>query len=105
MMQVMFSKQQIEEVVQASLAELAVDLDQADLAAVTSETILFGPEGSLDSLALVHLIADVETRIAEEFERDLIIADDRAMSRSRSPFRTVETFSAYLSELLKEEES
>lgn len=100
-MPTMISREQIEDLVRTALTELAVDLDKPELANASPATVLFGPEGALDSLGLVHLIADVESRVAEATGREIIIADERAMSRSRSPFRTIETLVDYLAELLR----
>ena len=93
-------KNTIETVILSAVCELAADLGKPELEAASPDTVLFGSGGALDSLALVHLIADLEGRLAEEFNQDIIIADERAMSRSRSPFRTVATLRDYLGELL-----
>jgi hypothetical protein len=63
---------------------------------------VFGSDGTLDSLGLVNFLADLEYRIAEEYGRELVLASERAMSRSRSPFRDVDTLAAYIVELLAE---
>jgi hypothetical protein len=63
---------------------------------------IFGPGAPLDSLGLVNFLADLEYRLAEEFGRELVLASDRAMSRSQSPFRDVETLTNYILELLAE---
>jgi acyl carrier protein len=67
-----------------------------------SETILFGANGTLDSLALVNVVADVETRVEEVFGEQITLADERAVSRRRSPFRSVESLAEYIEELLRE---
>lgn len=92
--------QKIEALILSVVHELAEELDKPELQKANSETVLFGADGALDSLALVHLIADLEGRVTDEFGRDVIIADERAMSRSRSPFRTVATLRDYVKELI-----
>ena len=67
---------------------------------IGADTKLFGAEGSLDSLGLVSLLIDVEQRLEEKFGVVVTIADDRAMSQRRSPFRTVGTLSDYVCALL-----
>ncbi len=62
--------------------------------------VIFGQGGVLDSLGLVNFLADLEHRIAEEFGREIVLASDQAMSRSRSPFRDVSALSDYIVELL-----
>ena len=58
-------------------------------------TTLFGP-GALDSLGLVSLILDVEQGIAEHQGLRLVLADEHALSRRRSPFRDVATLADYV---------
>lgn len=59
------------------------------------ETPLFGPGASLDSLDLVSFLIEVETRLAT-FGLDSSLADDRAMSQARSPFRTIGTLAEFI---------
>lgn len=66
------------------------------------KTKLFGPEGNLDSLGLVVLVVDIEQRAAERYGKNVVLADEKAMSRQTSPFRNVESLSRYLAELLME---
>lgn len=61
---------------------------------------IFGAGAALDSLGLVNFLADLEYRIAEEFGREIVLASEQAMSRSRSPFRDVAALTEYIVELL-----
>lgn len=63
---------------------------------------IFGAGGPLDSLGLVNFLADLEYRLAEEFDREIVLASERAMSRSHSPFRDVASLTEYILELLAE---
>ena len=63
---------------------------------------IFGGGGPLDSLGLVNFLADLEYQLAGEFGRELVLASDRAMSRSQSPFRDTDALTAYILELLSE---
>lgn len=72
---------------------------------LSPNTMLYGAEGQLDSLALVHLIVAVEQRIEDEFGVSLTLADDRALARKGSPFRSVATFADYIAERLGEGDS
>ncbi len=63
-------------------------------------TPLFGRDTPLDSLALVALIAAVETGLREHFDRDILLVNEDAMSRRRSPFRNVGALCDYIQELL-----
>lgn len=64
--------------------------------------VIFGPGGTLDSLGLVNFLADLEYRIDQEFDREVVLASDKAMSRKRSPFRDVDALTDYLMEILAE---
>jgi acyl carrier protein len=61
---------------------------------------IFGAGAPLDSLGLVNLLADLEYKIGEEFGREVVLASEQAMSRSRSPFRDVASLTDYIVELL-----
>jgi hypothetical protein len=62
--------------------------------------VVFGAGGMFDSLGLVNFLADLEYRLAEATGREVVLASERAMSRSRSPFRDVDSLTAYIVELL-----
>jgi acyl carrier protein len=63
---------------------------------------LFGDGGVLDSLGLVNLITLIEEHVEDEYDLTITLADEKAMSRKTSPFRTVGSLIAYVSELLEE---
>ncbi len=67
------------------------------------DTILFGKSGKLDSLGFVNLIVAVEEKIEEEFGVMLTLADERAMSQKRSPFKSIKTLAGYILQLLEED--
>lgn len=66
------------------------------------ETVLFGPDAGLDSLGLVSLILDVEEAVNEREGTALILADARALSRHRNPFRNVRSLADYVMSQLEE---
>lgn len=66
------------------------------------QTQLVGPEAVLSSLGLVSLIVDIEQTIEERWGLSLALADERAMSRRHSPFRTVGTLADYIVELARD---
>jgi hypothetical protein len=50
----------------------------------------------------VNLLADLEFRLDERFHREIVLASDRAMSRTYSPFRDVAALTDFVVELLEE---
>ena len=87
-------------IVIATLKECNEELNFQELNHPHEETALFGGKGVLDSLKLVSLIVDIEQRIAAEFNQSVVLADERAMSKFHSPFRTVRTLVDYIGEVL-----
>lgn len=71
---------------------------------VGESTLLFGDAGLLDSVGLVSLIVAVEQEIENDLDVSIVLADERAMSQSSSPFRTVGALAAYASTLAAEEQ-
>jgi acyl carrier protein len=82
--------------------EVGEDQEKAELIEATEDTRLFGE--NLDSMGVVFLVTDLEAAISDEFDVDLILADERAMSQKSSPFRTVKTLAKYVSLLILEEQ-
>ncbi len=86
------------EVVKTAVEELADELGYDQLRKVTADSPLFGGDQGVDSLTLVRLIADIERQAEDVFGKQVVLADELAMSRRSSPFRTVGTLSAFLQE-------
>ncbi len=66
------------------------------------DTVLFGASGKLDSLEFVQLITEVEQRIEKEFGVIVTLANDQAMTKRNSPFRTIETLAEHIRLLLNQ---
>ncbi len=67
---------------------------------VNDDLRLFGHDALLDSLGLVTVLVSFEAAINDQFETQIVLADERAMSMERSPFRTVSTLVDYTCALL-----
>lgn len=67
------------------------------------ELKLFGGESLLDSLGLVSLIVCIEEAIEDQFNKSIILADEKAMSRRTSPFSRVSYLVDYIYELINVE--
>ena len=70
---------------------------------ITAQTPLLGAGRVVDSIGLVTLVVDVENRVADQLGRSVSLMDDRAMSQSKSPFRSVGSLAEYLQTLLQPE--
>lgn len=83
-----------------TVKEIGEDQDNQNLIEASEDTRLFGE--NLDSMGIVFLVTDLEGRISEEFDVDLTLADERAMSQKTSPFRSVKTLANYVYMLIEE---
>jgi acyl carrier protein len=91
----------IEKIIIETLVELNEELENESFENPDSKTKLYGANGGLDSLALVSFITDLEEKISDEFEKEIILADEKAMSAKTSPFRNVESLTLYINSLLE----
>lgn len=87
------------------ILEVLRELDQQgvvelDGAVPDVDTQLFGADGLLDSVGLVALVVAVEERLADELGIDVSLADERALSQQRSPYRTVSSLAGYAAALV-----
>ena len=53
---------------------------------VDEKTRLIGSTSPFDSMDLVQIIVEVEDKLNKEYNCEIILTDERAMSRSTSPF-------------------
>jgi len=82
-------EEQVLQLVLMTVSQEADELDYDELRLPTAETVLYGGEAGVDSLSLVRLVAAVERAAEIRFGRNIVLADERAMSMRNSPFRTV----------------
>ncbi|GBD88598.1 hypothetical protein BMS3Abin03_02534 [bacterium BMS3Abin03] len=86
-----------------TIEEFNEELDKKVDISKGRETELFSGNSVLDSLGLVNLIVAIEENLAEEFDTNITITSEKAMSRRVSPFLNVGTLTDYITEILKEE--
>lgn len=100
----MSKKERIAQTIYRAVDEINLQFPKEMRLEKSIDTRLFGGKGvaSLDSLGLVRLIVTTERNIEEEFGVIITLADERAMSRKDSPFKTIETLADYISLLLEE---
>lgn len=93
-------QEKIQSIIYRALENLADELEKPELQNPTPQTKIYGANGNLDSLALVSFITDVEELIEQEFNKNIILADEKAMSLRNSPFRDVSSLNEYIQNLL-----
>ena len=92
--------EQVLNLVLETVKEIGEDQNNQALIDATEDTHLFGE--TLDSMGIVFLVTDLESRISDELDVDLTLADERAMSQITSPFRSVKTLASYTNTLIEE---
>jgi acyl carrier protein len=90
------------EIVSSVVREMSSELAYPALGDAAVDTPLFGGPDSIDSLSLVRIVAEVEREAEQKTGKRVVLADERAMSRRSSPFRTVGTLTELLAERLGE---
>ena len=88
---------EIENLVLHAVENINLARKASDQLTVSPTAALFGPDSPLDSLGLVSLLMDVEEALSDK-GHPLTLSDERAVSRSVSPFRSVPALVAYIRE-------
>ncbi len=94
--------ERIENIIIESLREYNQEQESVELNNPTNKTKLYGERSVLDSMGLVYLITDIEEKISDQFSKNIVLADEKAMSQKTSPFRDVESLTKYIQNLLEE---
>jgi len=99
----MVDRQSILQIIHAVIDELNAQWPDRPPIAKEGDAVLFGRNGSLDSLGLVHFVVGVEQALAETLGVNVTLASDKAMARQSSPFRTINRLADFIAELLGEQ--
>ena len=68
---------------------------------VDESTRLLGTTSSFDSSDLIQIIVEIEEKINTDFISEITLTDEKAMSRSTSPFLNVGTLTKFIIENLE----
>ncbi len=98
----MLTGELVEQIIFTALNSLNAELDDDRKVKIHSNTALFGVNAEIDSLSLVSLIVDIETAINSDHGLEISLTDDRAMTRTVSPFTDVQALKTYILELAAE---
>ena len=72
---------------------------QGETKSLEESTQLIGANGLVTSIGLVNLIMDLEILLEDRFGVSVTIADERALSQTRSPFRTIGSLADHVTEI------
>ena len=99
----MINEEKVLEIILRALQSLNDELPAKEKFKAGPTTSLFGSNATLDSLALVSVIVDVEGDVSTALGRSISLTDDRAMSQEVSPFDNVQTLLNYIMILVGED--
>ena len=75
--------------------------DSQDISESASKnTVLFGNKSMLDSIGLVSVIVDIESKFSDD-DIEISLTSEKAMSRRNSPFRTISTLAEFIKEQIE----
>ena len=93
---------QIKEILFKSVEEINKTLDEDQQLELSTETVLLGKDGNINSITLVNLIVAIEESIEDELNVEITLADEKALSQKESPFRTIGTLIDYIAQVVKD---
>jgi acyl carrier protein len=95
----MITSEEVDTVIFHALEALNAESGPSEQIEISTATPLFGTDTKIDSLGFVSLISDVEIALNVDFGLEISLADERATSRSESPYANVATLRDYILEL------
>lgn len=90
----------LEDVLFSVVDEMNQNMADSHRLSRSADAILFGEEGALDSMQLVSFVVAVEDSLFDLTGSEVVLADEKAMSRRNSPFRSLAALAEYIDELL-----
>jgi hypothetical protein len=85
---------------QTALDEQNVETEGGEPVKATETLPLVGDNAAVTSMGLVSFIADVESTLADTHDVSVTLVSEQALSRKRSPFRSVDALADYILELV-----
>ena len=87
------------EAIQSAVDEINLSLPEDQHLSKDPDAVLFGTGSALDSVGLVNVVMAAEQYIADNTGEDIVLASEAAMSRKRSPYRSLKALAEYALEV------
>lgn len=94
------SKELLNTIIRATLEDMLAEEGRVVPERPDDDIKLFGPDGIFDSMGLVLFLSELEARLKASTGIQFVLADDRAFSEQRSPFRSLESLLASIESLM-----
>lgn len=97
----MVDRKKILKIIYDTVDEINLEIDEDKKIDKSSNTVLYGGSGTLDSFELVNFVVLLEEKIENELQKTISLTDEKALSQKTSPFRTTESLVKYIALLLE----
>lgn len=84
---------------EGAVDEMNLSLPEDKQLSKDPDAVLFGPGSLLDSVGLVNLVMAAEQHLGDSTGEDIVLASESAMSRKRSPYRSLRALAEYAVEI------
>ena len=91
--------------VSAAVDEINLSQPEGSKISTDPDAVLFGEASALDSVGLVQVVMAAEAHFADATGRDVVLASEAAMSRKRSPYRSLRLLAEYAVEMADAEDA
>jgi hypothetical protein len=92
-------RQQLVNMMTALLQATLDEQNEHGAVTATASLPLVGDNAAITSMRLVSFIADLETTLASDYGLEISLVSEQALSRQKSPFRSVDALADYIVEL------
>jgi acyl carrier protein len=96
-------KEKIRNVIIQAVTELNATLTEPLPIENGDECFIYRYDSHLDSISLVMLISDLESKLEDDFDITLTLANEKSMSAKNSPFSSVGRLTDYIADLIGEQ--
>lgn len=93
-------KEKINSIIFKILSDIGEDIGDNKLKRCNEHSPLFGNEKILDSLMFIRFISELEEEISALFKKNIVILDTDNLKQENSPFKTINSLSAYIEQIL-----
>lgn len=95
-------KETIKKILQDAIEELNEQLEDDEKLTFSDELHFIGSKACIDSISFVTLVSIIEELIEDRLDKSIQLVNEKAFSSKNSPFYSIETFTNYIEEFLKE---
>ena len=93
-------KEKIEKIEKIVFNIIKNNTEDLNIGSINYDTLLLSEGSAIDSMTIVSIVVDLESELADVFQKEISLSDDKAMSRKISPYNNVKNLIDYIIELL-----